>query len=246
MWRGVMPANGEVQAFALARKLHDLHPLVIHDNYLINLPASDDVVRARSIMAFHGEVQRAVALSADYLVAHPGSWREQTVESAIARFADSLEQATANLDTSGVTLLLECTAGQGHALGHRLEELAELELAARGRTPLTIGYCLDTCHLYAAGYDVATEEGLERVLEEADRVIGLDRAPVIHMNDSKTPFGSRRDRHANIGHGSIGEAAFGRMLRNPKLAGKAFILETPDEDDGQARDVNTLRRLAAG
>ncbi len=246
MWRASMPSPSDVHAFARARKQHGLHPLVIHDNYLINLAAADTAVRERSIAAFRGELQRAAALTADYVVAHPGSWRDQSIESAIACFAVSLERATANLDTGRVTLLLECTAGQGHSLGYRLEELAELAHAARRRTQLPIGFCLDTCHLYAAGYDIATNEGLDLVLEHADAILGLQHIPVIHANDSQTAIGSRRDRHANIGDGTIGAEAFGRMLRHPKLAGKAFIIETPEDDDGHARDIRTLRRLSEG
>jgi len=240
-----MPAAADMEKFRALRVAYDLHPLVIHDNYLINLPAADREVRRKSITAFRGEVQRAVAIGADYLVAHPGSFREQTVESAIAAFAESLEAATDGVDVGGVTLLLECTAGQGSSLGRRLEELAMLRDAAAGRTPLPVRFCLDTCHLFAAGYDVSTSAGQDDTWHQTDRLLGLKNVPVIHANDSKTPLGSHRDRHEEIGKGYIGEEAFRRMLTDPRLEGKAFVLETPVEDEGdEKRSVATLWRLA--
>lgn len=240
-----MPAAADIRKFRELRAAHDLHPLVIHDNYLINLPAADREVRRKSIAAFRGEVQRAVAIGADYLVAHPGSFREQTVESAIAAFGESLEAATDGLVVEGLTLLLECTAGQGSSLGRTLEELAQLREAAAGRTPLPIQFCLDTCHLFAAGYDVSTAAGQDDTWNQAERLLGLENVPVIHTNDSKTPLGSHRDRHEEIGKGYIGEEAFRRMLTDRRLEGKAFVLETPVEDEGdEERSIATLWRLA--
>lgn len=240
-----MPGAADIERFRKLRVAYDLQPLVIHDNYLINLPAADREVRRKSIVAFRGEVQRAAAIGADFLVAHPGSYREQTVDSSIAAFADSLEAATDGLAPQGVTLLLECTAGQGSSLGRTLEELASLRDAAAGRTVLPIGFCLDTCHLFAAGYDVSSQDGLEATLDEAERILGLEHIPVIHANDSKTPLGSRRDRHEQIGKGYIGEEAFRRIVTNPRLQGKAFLLETPVEEEGdEERSVHHLWQLA--
>ncbi|MBS1825544.1 MAG: deoxyribonuclease IV [Acidobacteria bacterium] len=245
MWRGIMPAPADIQKFSELRTAYDLRPLVIHDNYLINLPAADREVRRKSIVAFRGELQRAAAIGADYLVAHPGSYRGQTVDSSIAAFAGSLEAAADGLTPQGVTLLLECTAGQGSSLGRTLEELARLRDAAAPRTALPIGFCLDTCHLFAAGYDVSSHDGLEATLDEAERILGLENIPVIHANDSKTPLGSRRDRHEKIGKGYIGEEAFRRMVTNLRLQGKAFLLETPVEEDGdEERSVHHLWQLA--
>jgi deoxyribonuclease-4 len=245
MWRGSTPQPADIAKLKTLRVEYDLTPLVIHDNYLINLPAADPLVRQKSIASFRGEVQRAVAIGAEYLVAHPGSWREQTIESSIEAFAESLAKATDGVATGGLTLLLECTAGQGSTLGRTLEELALLKQAAQPRTSLPIGFCLDTCHLLAAGYDITSAEGLEEMIEQADRLLGLDSIPVIHTNDSKHPLGSHRDRHENIGKGFIGAAAFGRILQHPKLRGKAFILETPVEEDGDdLRDLEMLRSLA--
>lgn len=246
MWRASMPGKADVAAMKRLRTAYDLNPLVIHDNYLINLASVDRTIREKSIGAFRGEVQRAVAIGAEYLVAHPGSFKDQTLEQAMHIFADSLAAATSGLKPEGLTLLLECTAGQGSALGRRLEELAELKRLSAGGTPLPIGFCLDTCHLLAAGYDLTTEDGLEATLSLAEQLLGLDQIPVIHTNDSKAPLGSHRDRHEQIGLGYIGGRAFWRMLHHPNLAGKAFILETPVEEDGDdRRNVERLWNLAS-
>jgi deoxyribonuclease-4 len=246
MWRGSSLVPSDIARFKTLRPQYGLYPLVIHDNYLINLAAADPEVRRKSIASFRGEWQRATAIGAEYLVAHPGSWRGQTIDSAMNVFAASLAEATESLPLDQVTLLLECTAGQGNTLGRRLEELAELARRAAAITSLRLGYCLDTCHLLAAGYDIATEEGLEETLRQAEACLGLANVPVIHANDSKFPLGSHRDRHEHIGEGHIGKAAFRRILRHPLLDGKAFLLETPvDEEGDELRNLNTLRRLAA-
>jgi deoxyribonuclease-4 len=246
MWRALDPDPLDIAKLKELRRQHDLRPLAIHDNYLINLAAANETVRSQSIVSFRGEVLRALAIGAEYLVAHPGSWRDQTIESAIDIFAASLAAATDGIDTTGLTLLLECTAGQGCTLGRTFQELALLHAAAAPHTSLQIGFCLDTCHLFASGYDITTVEGLDNTLAEADALLGLDRIPVIHTNDSKMPFGSFRDRHENIGQGFIGAAAFRRILHHPRLAGKAFILETPvDKEGDDLRNLQTLRRLAS-
>jgi deoxyribonuclease IV len=244
MWRGVMPRPDEIAKLKAARAAFDLAPLVIHANYLINLPAADPSVRKNSIKAFRGEIDRAIALGAEYLVLHPGSYREQTPESAIEAFADSLAAAADGVVTPWLTILLENTAGAGSALGSRLEELATLRDLAAPKIALPIGYCLDTCHLLAAGYDIATADGLGQAMADADRVLGLDNVPVIHTNDSKGAFGSHLDRHANIGEGHIGRDAFRRILHHPRLQNKAFILETPMDDGGDRRDMEALFDLS--
>lgn len=247
MWRASRPGPLDIARLSKLRLEHCLTPLVVHDNYLINLPAADPEIRSKSIEAFRGEVERAVAIGADYLVAHPGSYKDQPVEQAFRAFADSLAAATKGIDCGHVTLLLECTAGQGFSMGSRLEELAVLKMLAEGRTPIKIGFCLDTCHLLAAGYDIASADGLERTLEQAEELLGLDNVPVIHANDSKHPLGSRLDRHEHIGKGMIGAEGFRRILTHPALEGKAFLLETPvDEQGDEVRNLDRLRELATG
>lgn len=244
MWAAPMPRAAEVAEMKRLRAQHDIAPLVIHDSYLINLASVDPVIRAKSIHAFRGEVERAVIIGAEYLVAHPGSFKDQTVELGIASFIEGLREAVAGVDTDGLTLLLENTAGQGAALGSKLEELAEMKRLAAD-IDIAIGYCIDTCHLLAAGYDVASEAGLKQTVKTIDRVLGLANVPVIHTNDSKTPLGSHRDRHENIGEGFIGDEGFRRILTHPKLRKKAFILETPIDNDGDDRkNVDALKRLS--
>jgi deoxyribonuclease-4 len=243
MWRASVLRPADIVRMTELRLEHKLWPLVVHGNYLINLPSSDAQIRRNSIASFRGELERAAAVAADYLVIHPGSFKDQTPETAIARFAAAVAEACDGIAPGGVTLLLENTAGQGSALGSRIEELAALKAAVTA--PVEIGFCLDTCHLLAAGYDIASADGLEAALELAGHLLGFDSIPVIHANDSKAPAGSRVDRHEHIGKGHIGEAAFARILKHPRLAGKAFLLETPVEEEGdERRNLQALQRLA--
>jgi deoxyribonuclease-4 len=246
MWRASMPRREEILALRRARERLDLRPLVIHVNYLINLASLDPVLRERSIASFRGELERAEAIGAEYLVTHPGSYRGQPIDQALAAFVLGMAEAAEGGIAPNVTVLLENTAGYGAQIGSRLDELRTIrELAAR-ETHLKIGYCLDTCHLLAAGFDVANEEGLQKTVAEADRTLGIENVKVIHANDSKTPLGSHMDRHANIGEGHIGADGFRRVLTHPQLRDKAFILETPNENDGDdRRNVEKLKSLSS-
>ncbi|MBM3812201.1 MAG: deoxyribonuclease IV [Acidimicrobiia bacterium] len=245
MWRASMPSLPAIARLRHAREKHNLHPLVIHDNYLINLASADTSIRKQSIAAFRGELERAILIGAEYLVAHPGSYKNQSLEQALLTLSDSLAEASRGIRSTHLTLLLENTAGQGSAIGSRIEELAAIRHLAINRIEYEIGFCLDTAHLLAAGYNIATAAGLKDTLAQAEAVLPLDRIHVIHANDSKAPLGSRIDRHQHIGKGHIGEDAFRRIVRHPKLRHKAFILETPIDDDGDdERNLSTLRRLA--
>jgi len=245
MWRASMPAKSDITLLRRARERFDLVPLAIHVNYLINLASLDPVIREKSIAAFRGEIERADAIGAEYLVTHPGSYKGQAVDHALAAFVLGMAEAASGLAKPKVKVLLENTAGSGAHVGCRLEELRTIrELAAR-ETDLDIGYCLDTCHLLAAGFDVSSESGLKKTVEEADRILGLENVGVIHANDSKGPLGSHIDRHENIGKGHIGAEGFRRILTHPKLRTKAFILETPyDEEGDDRRNVEMLKALA--
>jgi deoxyribonuclease IV len=243
-WKPSMPAHGEIRALIRARKTHDLTPLVIHDNYLINLASADPTISAKSIESFRGELQRAIALEAEYLVAHPGNYKGTSPEQGIMNFLDGVSQASAGLMFSKLMLLVECTVGAGAQIGGKFEELAAIREFAPRFTNLPVGFCLDTCHLLAAGYDVATEAGWKKTVLEADRVLGLENVKVIHANDSKGALGSHIDRHEHIGKGYIGLNGFRRILAHPKLRNKAFILETPVELDGDdQRNLDTLKNL---
>jgi deoxyribonuclease-4 len=229
-------------AFRERRRELGLDPLVIHANYLINLAAPDRRTRALSIRGFRGELERAIALDANYLVVHPGSRRGSAIGEAIERIADSLRQAAGGLDLGRLRVLVEITAGQGTVVGSRVEELRAILDAC---PELGLGVCLDTAHLLAAGYEIRTAEGLDATLAEIDRVVGLDRVRVVHVNDSKAPFGSHVDRHEHLGRGHIGLEALGRIVNHPRLAGRAFLLETPINHPGDDwRNLRTLWRLA--
>jgi deoxyribonuclease-4 len=225
-----------------------LGPLVIHDNYLINLASPDRVMRTRSIQAFHDELIRAVALGADFLVAHPGSGLGTHKDQAIAEIAEGMRHAAKGMKMGGLRILVENTSGMGSAVGARFEEIKAILDQTRD---LPMGVCIDTAHTFEAGYDITTEEGLETTLAEVDRTVGLDRVYVLHVNDSKTPLGSRVDRHEHIGRGKIGLKAFGRILNHARLGpgtqglpGRAFILETPiDRSGDDRRNVRALWEL---
>ncbi len=245
MWRAAMPPEDQISELRRFRAGHDLKPLVIHDSYLINLAAPDAGIRAKSIQAMRGELERAFAIGAEYLVIHPGSARQDPVEAGIARIVDSLQCAARGLRApDGFMLLLENTAGAGATIGRTLEELRELRERLAPLLPFPVGYCLDTCHLHASGYDVSTAEGLRETVRQAREVLGLDHVPVIHTNDSLGALGSRLDRHANIGEGRIGLDGFRRILNHPELRRKAFVLETPvDKPGDDQRNVEQLKAL---
>lgn len=244
MWRAAPAKPDQIKRLKEVREKHDLAPLVIHDNYLINLAARDPVTRARSIAAFRGEIERALAIGAEYLVAHPGSYRGQTLERGIEAVAKGLIEAARGLKSRRLAILLENTAGSGAQIGSRFEELAQLRGLARRGLGFRIGFCLDTAHSLAAGYDVASAKGLGETVKRIERVLGLENVPVIHANDSKAPLGSRVDRHQHIGQGYIGLEGFRRILNHPKLRAKAFILETPaGKQDDDRRNVEALKSL---
>lgn len=243
-WKASAHSSAVISLFNRARERHDLTPLVIHDNYLINLASADESARTRSIQAFRGELERAMEIGAEYVVAHPGNYKGQSLEEGILHFIESLAAAAHGLKLGKLMLLIENTVGAGAQLGGRFEELHVIREFAAKLTHLPIGFCLDTCHLLAAGYDVASAAGLKHTVAEADRILGLEYVRVIHSNDSKAPLGSGIDRHENIGQGYIGLDGFRRILTHPGLRGKAFILETPvDKDGDDRRNLETLKSL---
>ncbi|HVW86723.1 MAG TPA: deoxyribonuclease IV [Bryobacteraceae bacterium] len=245
MWRASVPDPADIKRFREARERFDLQPLAIHVNYLVNLATLDPVIREKSIISFRGELDRAAAIGAEYLVLHPGNYKGQSLEEGMAAFVLGLAEAARGFHAPGVTVLFENTVGGGCQIGSRFQELRTLRDLAARETDLPVGYCLDTCHLLAAGFDVASKAGLDQTIQAIDATLGLDLVRVIHANDSKGALGSRLDRHQNIGEGNIGEAGFRRILRHPALRRKPFILETPvDEDGDDQRNVDALKRLA--
>jgi deoxyribonuclease-4 len=249
MWRAKAPDREAVKRLQQERARHDLAPLVIHDSYLINLAAPPSAVREQSIDAFRGELERAILIGADYLVAHPGNYKGLSVQQGMLNVAEGLALAWRAVDPAlqkraALTVLLENTAGAGAQLGGKLEELATIRELASPYLDIPIGYCLDTCHCYVAGFDIAHEAGLETLIAAASERLGLGHIPVMHANDAKTALNSHCDRHTHIGAGNIGLEGFRRILNHPKLRDKAFILETPiDQPGDDLRNVTQLKKL---
>jgi deoxyribonuclease-4 len=221
--------------------------VAIHASYLINLCSQTEAVRVNSVAAFRGEVERALALGAEYLVLHPGSWKGLTREEGLRLAAESIERAIAGTDFAGkdFRILIENTAGAEFSLGGKLEQVAELVEHLKPRAPVAV--CLDTCHVHVAGYDIVSEDGYIETMKLVESTVGLDAVKVWHCNDAKAAFGSKLDRHEHIGEGTIGAAAFRRLLHDERFAHCAFIAETPVDAPGdEARNVGVLRTLAAG
>jgi len=228
------------------RKKYDLKPMVIHTNYLINLAATNPIFLKKSIEAFRGEVERALALCADYLVQHPGSFRGAEREAGLLQTAAAIAAATQGLDLArgGLTILIENTAGAEYSLGGSFEQVAEVVERLRGLVP--IAACIDTCHTHVAGYDIVSETGMRDTLARLDKTVGLKNVRVWHCNDAKAACGSKLDRHQHIGKGSIGLEPFRRLLNDPRLAHAAFIAETPiDQPGDDQRNVARLKKLVA-
>lgn len=231
------PADCEKALSAL--KDYAFGPLVAHGAYTMNLCTADPEARAFASGVLADDLRRMANLPGQYYNFHPGSHVGQGVETAVAQISDALKQALA--PGYPVTVLLETMAGKGSEVGGSFEEL-KLILDAAGDERM--GVCLDTCHVYDAGYDIVHD--LDGVLEEFDRVIGLDRLKALHINDSKNPFASHKDRHECIGAGSLGLATFERIVNHPRLQDKPMILETPNELPGYASEIQTLRGLHRG
>jgi deoxyribonuclease-4 len=240
MWRASPPKAEDIFKLRAARAKFDLSPLAIHVSYLINLASLDPVIREKSIAGFRGELERAHLIGAEYLIIHPGSYKGQTLDPGIDCFVAGIAESAKGLSLGGLTVLLENTVGSGAQIGSKFEELRRIH----DLCDLNTGYCLDTCHLYAAGWDVAKSAGLKRMIDDAERILGLDAVKVIHANDSKGELGSRLDRHENIGDGRIGKEGFRGILNHPKLRDKPFILETPVDNEGDdRRNVDALKLL---
>ena len=246
MWRAQRLDPAHCDAMKRLRREYGCAPLVIHTSYLVNLCSQNDEVLEKSVAAFRGEVERALALGAEYLVLHPGSWRGLTREEGLARAAASIARAVEGvaLDECDFRILIENTAGAEFSLGGSLEQVAEL--IARLRTAVPVGACLDTCHCHVAGYDLVSEAGYEETVRLIESTVGLETVRVWHMNDAKAARGSKLDRHEHIGKGTMGLEPFRRLLNDARFAHCAFIAETPvDEEEDDRRNLEALRGLVA-
>ena len=239
-WRERVLGAEQVERFRQEVVRHKLEAVVSHDGYLINLASPDPVLRARSIESFRQELERSRALGLRAVVSHPGNYMDERaagLERNAAGYAECLRSVPGDVE-----VWIEGTAGSGTALGARFEELRDLRNALPDGIRTRVGFCLDTAHLHAVGYDLAR---IEAVWEEFDRVIGRDLLKCLHLNDSRAARGSRVDRHEWIAEGQIGPEPFRRIMRDARLAGVVKIIETPKRDDPLRHDRRMLRRLRA-
>jgi deoxyribonuclease-4 len=246
-WREKILKKDEVESFRENLKDSNIHPVFIHASYLINLASPSDELYFKSINAFVEEMKRAdILLTEPYLIIHPGAHTGAGEEYGIERIISALniileKSADLNLKTM---ILLEDTAGSGTHLGYTFRQLKRMMEGAKDRKK--IGICFDTCHAFAAGYDLSHQEGIEQILEEFEKYIGLDKLKVIHLNDSKYPLGSRKDRHMHIGKGYIGLENFKVLVNHKYLKDLPFILETPKNDEkDDLKNINLVKSLVS-
>ncbi len=243
-WKPFDLARSQCDEMSRLRERYGLKPLAIHANYLVNLAGGNSEFHAKSIVAFRGEIERALALCAEFLVLHPGSFRGSSREEGLRRAALAIEQAADGLDLAAgnLRILIENTAGSEFSLGGNFEQVAELNYLLTKYVP--VGACIDTCHTHVSGYDIVSEEGYADSIDQLDRTVGLNNVYVWHCNDAKAARGSKLDRHEHIGKGNIGLAPFKRLLNDPRLSHAAFIAETPiDAPLDDLENVNALKRL---
>jgi deoxyribonuclease-4 len=233
----------DISLFRAKAEETGIQPVVAHASYLLNLATPDEELWVRSRDMLVTELERCEALGIPYLVLHPGSHVDSGEEAGMAKIARALGEVHAATRGFSAQVLLETTAGQGTSLGSSFEQLAWLmEHAASGER---LGACFDTCHIFAAGYEMRTEEGYGRTMDDFDRIVGLDRLRALHLNDCKGELGSRKDRHAHIGQGEIGLEGFRLLVNDTRLGGRPGLLETPKGDDLAEDRMNlaTLRSL---
>jgi deoxyribonuclease-4 len=241
-WRAAPLKEEAVERYHRRRAETGITPVVAHSSYLLNLASPDDELWHKSIEALLIEIERCDVLAIPYLVIHPGSHMGSGEEVGVARIADALNVAHDRLPDAQAKITLETTAGQGTNLGYRFEQLATMIAGTEAKDRLAV--CYDTCHTLAAGYDFRTPEGYAEVFKQFDEIIGLERLTAFHINDSKQDLGSRRDRHAHIGEGSVGLDGFRHLLNDPRFEEIPMLLETPKSKD-MHEDVENLARLRA-
>jgi deoxyribonuclease IV len=244
MWRPQKIDPKQAERMRTQRTKFDVGPLVIHTSYLVNVCSQTEEFREKSVVAFRGEIERALMLGAEYLVLHPGSWKGLTRNEGLKLAAESIQRAVDGLPWQGTdfSVLIENTAGAECSLGGNFEQVAELVERLKAHAP--VGVCLDTCHTHVSGYDVTTEEGYRETIMQADITFGVDAVRVWHCNDAKAARGSKLDRHEHIGQGNIGIEPFRWLLNDPRFADCAFIAETPTDEDGdEERNVKVLKSL---
>jgi deoxyribonuclease-4 len=243
-WQPYSLAPAQCDAMRGLREKYGIGPMAIHSSYLVNLASATPEFHRKSVKAFRGELERALALCAEYLVLHPGSFRRRSREEGLELVAHSIAEAAEGLEleNSNLRVLIENTAGSEFSLGGSFDQVAHLLQYLRPVCP--VGACIDTCHTHVSGYDIVSETGWHETMQKLDETIGLKNVMVWHCNDAKDARGSKRDRHEHIGKGTIGLDTFRRLLNDPRTEHAAFIAETPIEDPGDdLRNIETLKSL---
>jgi deoxyribonuclease-4 len=243
-WKPYLLTQDHCDALQRLRDKYGIGPMAIHCSYLVNLASATPEFHRKSVLAFRGELQRALALNAEFLVLHPGSFRGRSREEGLELVARSIAEAAQGMDMekSNLRVLIENTAGAEFSLGGSFDQVGHLLEYLRPICP--VGACIDTCHTHVSGYDIVSAEGWRETIQKLDETIGLKNVMVWHCNDAKDPRGSKRDHHEHIGKGTIGLEAFRRLLNDPRTEHAAFIAETPVEEPGDdLRNIETLKSL---
>ena len=244
MWRAPKVDPAQAERLRELRAKLDVGPLVIHTSYLVNVCSQSDEVRQKSIAAFRGEIERALALGAEFLVLHPGSWKGLTRDEGLKLAAESIERAIDGLPWQGTPfhIAIENTAGAECSLGGNFEQVAELVERLKRHAPVAV--CLDTCHTWVSGYDIGSAGGYAETMKQVAATVSFGAVRVWHCNDAKAARGSKLDRHQHIGEGTIGVEPFRWLLNDARFAHCAFIAETPvDEPGDEERNVRVLKSL---
>lgn len=245
-WQPYSLSQPQCDALRRLRSKYGIGPMAIHSSYLVNLASATPEFHRKSVVAFRGELQRALVLCAEYLVLHPGSFRGRSREEGLELVARSIAEAAQGLDLEkpNLRILIENTAGSEFSLGGSFDQVAHLLEYLRPVCP--VGACIDTCHTHVSGYDIVSEAGWNETMQKLDETVGLKNVRVWHCNDAKDARGSKRDRHEHIGQGTIGLEAFRRLLNDPRVEHAAFIAETPIEEPGDdLRNIETLKGLVS-
>lgn len=241
-WKAKPLADAAVSEFKTARSAKGILTAFAHDTYLINLASPDPAMWKKSVDAFVEELERCEALGLEFLVTHPGSACEGGEASGIRLMVKGLNEAVRRTKGFATKILLETTAGQGSCVGWKFEHMRDI--LAGVKAPERLGLCFDTCHVFAAGYDISTREGYEKTMDDFDRTVGLEKLQAFHVNDSKKGLGCRVDRHENIAKGAIGLEAFRCLMRDRRFRNVPKVIETPKENDMDPVNLKLLRDLS--
>jgi deoxyribonuclease-4 len=243
-WQPYSLSPAQCDAMRSLREKYGISPMAIHSSYLVNMASATAEFHRKSVVAFRGELERALALCAEFLVLHPGSFRGRSREEGLELVAHSIAEAAEGLELekSNLRVLIENTAGSEFSLGGSFDQVAHLLQYLRPVCP--VGACIDTCHTHVSGYDIVSEAGWNETMQKLDESVGLNNVKVWHCNDAKDARGSRRDRHEHVGQGTIGLDAFRRLLNDPRTEHAAFIAETPiEEPQDDLRNIEILKGL---